>query len=73
MARGPHLGYPRTENSTDLTHYFWEGPKFTFEKIKKAFWELWGAKDIMTLLPGLWGAWPDLPPGSASGLSGVTS
>ena len=39
----PSVHTPKTENSTDLTHYFLDGPKFTFEKIK-AFWELLGAK-----------------------------
>ena len=49
-----NLGYPKTENSTDLTHYFWNGPKFTFEKnFLGSFWR--GTKDMMTLLPGLWG------------------
>ena len=35
---------------------------------KKSFWELWGAKDMMWPLLGLWGhGLPPPPPGSASG------
>ena len=29
---GPRYPLPKTENSSDLTHYFWEGPKFTRKK-----------------------------------------
>ena len=30
LAKGPKPGYPKTENATDLGHYFWEEFKFTF-------------------------------------------
>ena len=62
LGRGPNLGYPKTENSTDLTHYFLE---FTFEK--KVFGSFLGKpKDMM---PPSWalGAGSRVgPPGSAS-------
>ena len=67
LVRGPNLGYPKTENSTDLTNLFWgDGPKFTFnEKFYGAFGE--GAKDIMAPFLGL-GGMAGLPPRSASAM-----
>ena len=33
LAKAPSQGILKTKNSTDLSHYFLEGPKFTFEKM----------------------------------------
>ena len=44
LARGPNLGYPKNENSTDLTHYFLGWTQIHFRKKLKGFWELLGDK-----------------------------
>ena len=40
LGRGPNLGYPKTENSTDLTQYFffWMDPNL----LSKKNWTFWG-------------------------------
>ena len=53
LALSPNLGYPKTENSTDLTHYFFGCTQIHFKKN----WELYDSP-----LPGLWGAMAGLPP-----------
>ena len=37
LARGPNLGYPKTENSTDLAHYFLGWAQIHFRKNKDFF------------------------------------
>ena len=62
-ARGPNVGYPKIENSTDLTLYFLDGPKFTFGKSKIKKWDDFGGgvKDDDPFLFFFWGGRPGSP------------
>ena len=51
----PRVGTPKTDNSTDLTHYFCDGPKFIFENIKSILGAFKVAKSHDGPLPGFWG------------------